>query len=52
MRILKRLGVALGERLSGEELPTPPDWSVCNHHVTIAVEARPDDVWMFRIPPG
>lgn len=52
MRILKWSGVALGNRLWGEELPTPADWSVCNDHVTIAVETRPDDVWMSRVPPG
>ena len=32
-----------GKRLSGEELPAPADWSVCNEHTTIAVETRPDD---------
>ena len=32
-----------GKRLSGEELPAPADWSVCNDHMTIAVESRVDD---------
>ena len=32
-----------GKRLSGDELPYPADWSMCNDHPTIAVEARPDD---------
>ena len=32
-----------GKRLSGEELPTPADWSACNDHLTIAVETRVDD---------
>lgn len=32
-----------GKRLSGEELPTPADWSACNDHMTIAVETRVDD---------
>ena len=32
-----------GKRLSGTEHPYPPDWSICNDHVTIAVETRPED---------
>ncbi len=32
-----------GKRLSGEELPYPQNWSVCNDHETIAVETRVDD---------
>ncbi len=32
-----------GKRLSGEELPYPADWSMCNDHQTVAVETRVDD---------
>ena len=32
-----------GKRLSGEELPYPSDWSMCNDHQTVAVETRVDD---------
>ena len=32
-----------GKRLSGAELPYPPDWSICYDHLTIAVETRPED---------
>ena len=32
-----------GKRLSGEELPYPADWSMCNDHQTVAVETRLDD---------
>ena len=32
-----------GKGLSGDELPYPADWSMCNDHPTIAVEARMDD---------
>ena len=32
-----------GKRLSGDELPYPADWSMCNNHQTIALEARVDD---------
>ena len=32
-----------GKRLSGDERPYPADWSMCNDHPTIAVEARVED---------
>ena len=32
-----------GKRLSGDEQPYPADWSMCNDHQTIAVEARVED---------
>ncbi|MYG13655.1 MAG: nitroreductase family deazaflavin-dependent oxidoreductase [Gammaproteobacteria bacterium] len=32
-----------GKRLSGDEQPYPADWSMCNDHPTIAVEARVED---------
>ena len=32
-----------GKRLSGDELPYPDDWSMCNDHQTVAVETRVDD---------
>ena len=32
-----------GKRLSGNELPYPANWSMCNDHPTIAVEARVED---------
>lgn len=32
-----------GKRLSGDELPYPSDWSICNDHQTVAVETRLDD---------
>ncbi|MCZ0944667.1 MAG: hypothetical protein OXJ53_16570 [Gammaproteobacteria bacterium] len=32
-----------GKRLSGDEQPYPADWSMCNDHPTIAVEARIED---------
>lgn len=32
-----------GKRLSGDELPYPGDWSMCNDHQTVAVESRLDD---------
>ena len=32
-----------GKRLSGDELPYPADWSMCNDHQTIAVETQVDD---------
>ncbi len=38
-----------GKRLSGEELPYPPDWSVCNDHLTMAVETRPEDPYSVTV---
>ena len=32
-----------GKRLSGDEQAYPADWSMCNDHPTIAVEARVED---------
>ena len=32
-----------GKRLSGDELPYPADWSMCNDHETVAVETQVDD---------
>ena len=38
-----------GKRLSGEEQPYPPDWSICNDHLTIAVETRPEDPYSVTV---
>ena len=38
-----------GKRLSGEERPYPPDWSICNDHLTMAVETRPEDPYSVTV---
>lgn len=38
-----------GKRLSGAELPYPPDWSICNNHLTMAVETRPEAPYSVTI---
>ena len=38
-----------GKRLSGEELPYPPDWSICNDHLTMAVETRLEDPYSVTV---
>jgi hypothetical protein len=37
------IGPMSGRMLSGEEAPYPEDWSFTREHMTISVEARPDD---------
>ena len=37
------IAMLAGKRLSGEEQPYPADWQVCNEHMTLAVESRPED---------